>query len=44
MFVELMKSSTTSVELSFNNSVYTQKDGVAVESSLGPALANIFDK
>ena len=41
MFVELMKSATSSVEFSFNNTMYKQTDGVAMGSSLGPALANI---
>ena len=42
MFVELMKSATSSVEFSFNNNVYKQTNGVAMGSPLGPALANIF--
>ena len=42
VFVELMKSATSSVEFSFNNTMYKQTDGLAMESSLGPALANIF--
>ena len=42
VFVELMKSATSSVELSFNNAMYKQTDGVAMKSPLGPALANIF--
>ena len=42
VFVELMKSATSSVEFSFNNTMYKQTDGVAMRSSLGPALANIF--
>ena len=42
VFVELMKSATSSVEVSFNNTMYKQTDGVAMESPLGPALANIF--
>ena len=42
LFVELMKSVTTSVEFSFNNTMYKQTDGVAMGSPLGPALANIF--
>ena len=41
-FVELMKSATSSVEFSFNNTMYKQTDGVAMGSPLGPALANIF--
>ena len=42
MFVELMKSDTSSVESSFKNTVYKQTDGVAMKSALGPALANVF--
>ena len=42
VFVELMKSATFLVEFSFNNTMYKQTDGVAMGSSLGPALANIF--
>ena len=33
---------STPVEFSFNNEMYQQKDGVAMGSPLGPALANIF--
>ena len=42
MFVELMKSATSSVEFSLNNTMYKQTNGVAMGSLLGPALANIF--
>ena len=42
VFVESMKSATSSVEFSFNNTMYKQIDGVAMGSSLGLALANIF--
>ena len=44
VFVESMKSATSSVELSFNNTMYIHKQthGVAIESRLDPALANIF--
>ena len=42
VFIELMKTATTSVEFSFNNIIYMQINGVAMGSSLGPALANIF--
>ena len=42
VFVELMKSATSSVEFSFNSTMYKQTDGVAMGSPLGPALANIF--
>ena len=42
-----MKSTTSSVEFSFNNVqaimyMYKQTDRAATESPLGPALANIF--
>ena len=42
VFVELMKSATSSVEFSFNNPMCKQTDGVAMRSPLGPALANIL--
>ena len=42
VFVELMKSATSSFEFSFNNTMYKQTDGIAMRSLLGPALANIF--
>ena len=42
VFLELMKSATSSVEFSFNNTMYKQTDRVAMGSPLGPALANIF--
>ena len=42
VFVELMHSATSTVELSFDNIIYRQIDGVAMGSPLGPALANIF--
>ena len=42
VFIELMKTATTSVEFSFNNIMYRQIDGVAMGSHPGPALANIF--
>ena len=42
VFVELMKSATSSVEFSFNNTTYKQTDEVAMGSPLGPALADIF--
>ena len=41
-FVELMKSATSSVEFSFNSTVYKQTDIVAMGLPLGPALANMF--
>ena len=42
VFIELMETATRSVEFSFNNEMYQQNDGVAMESPLGPAFANIF--
>ena len=42
VFVELLHSATSTVEFSFDNTIYRQIDGVAMGSSLGPALANIF--
>ena len=42
VFVELMKSTTSSVEFSFNKSMCKETDGVAVGSPLGLALTNIF--
>ena len=42
VFVEWIKSTTSSVEFSFNNTMYKQTDGVAMGSPLGLALANIF--
>ena len=42
VFIELIKTTTTSVEFSFNNIMYRQIDGVAMGSPFGPALADIF--
>ena len=42
VFVESMKSATSSVEFNFNNIMYKQTDGVAIGSPLGPDLENIF--
>ena len=42
VFVELLHSATSAVEFSFDNTIYRQIDGVAMGSSLGPALANTF--
>ena len=42
VFVELVKSATSSVEFSFNNNMYKQTDGVVMGSLLGPALTNTF--
>ena len=37
-----MQTATFSVEFSFNNVMHRQVDGVAMDSPLGPSLANIF--
>ena len=37
-----MQTATSSVEFSFNNIMHRQIDGVAMDSPLGPSLANIF--
>ena len=42
VFVELLHSATSTIESSFDNTIYRQIDGVAMGSPLGPALANIF--
>ena len=42
VFVELMKSATSSVEFSINNTMYKPTDGVAMGSPFDPVLANIF--
>lgn len=42
VFMELMTLCTSSVELSFDNVMYSQVDGVQMGSPLGPALADIF--
>ena len=42
VFVELLHSATSTVEFSFDNTIYRQRDGVAKGSPLGPALANIL--
>ena len=42
VFIEMMKSTTSAVELSFNDIMYRQTDDVTMGSPLGPALANIF--
>ena len=41
-FINLLRTATSEVELSFNGMVYSQMDGVATGSPLGPTLANIF--
>ena len=42
VFVELLPSATSTVEFSFDNTIYRQIDGVAMGLPLCPALANIF--
>ena len=42
VFIELMKTATTLIELSFNNIMYKKIDGVAMGRPFGPALANIL--
>ena len=42
IFVPLMAVATSCVEISFNNIMFRQIDGVAMGSPLGPALINIF--
>ena len=38
----LLKSSTRGVEFSYNSHIYSQHDGIATRSPLGPTLAKIF--
>ena len=42
VFIEQMKTATTSVEFSFNKIMYRQINRVGMGSPLGPALENIF--
>ena len=42
IFVELIDITTNEVELSFNEIMYKQIDGVAMGAQLDPDLANIF--
>jgi len=37
-----MNTATSSVEFCFNNTMYKKTDAVAMDSPLGPVLANIF--
>ena len=41
-FKKLLKLETSDVKFSFNSLIYSQKDGIAMESPLVPTLANIF--
>ena len=40
--IKQMKIAPSDVQFSFNNIIYSQIDGVAMRSPLGPTLANIF--
>ena len=42
VFVELLHSATSTVEYSFDNTIYRQIDGVTMGSLRSPALPNIF--
>ena len=42
VFIELMETATRSVEFSFNNEMYQQKDGVAMGSPLGPCPISLL--
>ena len=42
IFVELMKTATSCVEFSFNNTMHLQIDRVAMGTPLGSALGNVF--
>ena len=42
IFVKLLHSAISTVEFSFDNTIYRQIDRVAMGASLGPALAIIF--
>ena len=44
VLVKLMKSATSSVEFSFNNTMYKQTEEVAMESLFGPTLFDIMKK
>ena len=39
---KLLKLAISGVKFSFNSSIYSQQDGIAMGSPLGPTLANIF--
>ena len=41
-FVSLLELATKESIFMFNNSLYSQIDGVAMGSPLGPTLANVF--
>ena len=41
-FKKLLKLATSGVKFSFNSFSYSQQDGKAMGSPLGPSLANIF--
>ena len=42
VFVEQLHNATSTVEFSFDNTIYRQINGVAMSSPPGPALTNIF--
>ena len=41
-FRKLLKLSTSGVQFTFNSQMYSQHDGIAMGSPLGPTLSNIF--
>ena len=41
-FIKLLKLSTSGVYFTFNSQMYSQHDGIAMGSPLGPTLSNIF--
>jgi len=41
-FMELMNAATSSVEFSFNNTMYKQINDIVIGSPLGPVLTNNF--
>jgi len=40
--INLLNLCTKQVHFTFNDTIYTQTDGVAIGSPLGPIIANIF--
>ena len=42
VIIKLLKFATCETHFSFNGKFYDQVDGVAMESPLGPVLANLF--
>ena len=39
---ELLKLCTKSAHFTFDGNIYVQNDGIAMNSPLGPVLANVF--